>query len=81
MTFPVGGCDRWLSVARAVAAGEGVPVVLHPNCVDKFGVSKEAWLRDRGLAGFMTSDKRSMAFRRNPSGAHWRRRDFLNPLG
>ncbi|KAH8063755.1 protein xylosyltransferase [Aureococcus anophagefferens] len=46
-SFPVGGCDRWLEVAAALEHG-AAPRVLHPNCVDKAGGSKEAWLRSRG---------------------------------
>lgn len=45
--FPVGGCDTWLGVLASLRK-QVSPVVLHPNCVDKTGISKEGWLRQRG---------------------------------
>ncbi|KAJ8605603.1 hypothetical protein CTAYLR_000055 [Chrysophaeum taylorii] len=47
LLFPVGGCDRWLDVLASLEGGEPGPIVLHPNCVDKAGTSKESWLRRR----------------------------------
>ena len=43
VSFPVGGCDRWLDVV----ARRQKQVVLHPNCVDKAGTAKSAWLKRR----------------------------------
>lgn len=60
--FPVGGCDTWLKVLRGGGPSRPQPYLLHPNCVDKSGLSKESWLRqhDASLLSSSSSDAHSI---------------------